>query len=153
MRTRVTLRAVASLAAFSILMAVTATRVEATGTLLVEKSNGSAKTYDHVQILVKDESMALVSKDKKGWLVLGKAACTLVEKIVRCALYDGTLFQFGQKTHIALAEGTLWLNPGKTAEPIARSTMKLAPHGVWGSVHTKKGAHAILSGTADEIQK
>ena len=135
------------------MLASAAVPAGATGTLRVQKADGSAKTYEHVQVLVKDESMALVSGDKKGWLVLGKAACTLVEKNLRCALYDGTLMQFGKKTHIALEDGTLWLNPGKTTEPIPHSTVQLPPHGVWLSFRSKKGAHATLSGTADEIQK
>ena len=138
---------------FVLALLCTAAPSGATGTLRVQHLDGKIKTYQHVRVLVKDESMALVSADGKGYLVLGKAACTLIGKNLRCALYDGTLLQFGQKTHVALKDGTLWLNPGKTAEQIADSSVKLAPHGVWLSVVSKKGLHATLSGTADEIQK
>jgi hypothetical protein len=97
--------------------------------------------------------MELTSSDGQGTLVLGKAACTKEGSLVRCLPYDATLFQNGEKRHIVLQSGTVWLNPTQSKQPLAFSSAELPPHGVLMSVNTKAGTYVSLTGTVDEMHR
>jgi hypothetical protein len=125
----------------------------ATGTVLVQQRDGAIKTYKNVRIGIGNEQMELTSSDGQGTLVLGKADCTKIGALVRCLPYDATLYQNGEKRHIALESGTVWLNPTQTNQPLSLSSAQLPPHGVLMSVHTKAGTYVSLSGTVDEMHK
>jgi hypothetical protein len=85
--------------------------------------------------------------------VIGKASCTKVGELLRCLPYDATLDQYGDTYHIALAAGTVWLNPTKEAQSLPYSSARLQPRGVLMSVRTKAGTYVSLSGTVDEVVK
>ncbi len=125
----------------------------ATGTVLVQQRDGSTKTYHDVRIHVQSESMWITSRDGKGTIVLGKAACMEVGELLRCVPYDATLFQNGETRHIALQSGTVWVNPSKTMQQLTDSSTQLPPRGVLLAVKTKAGTYVTLSGIVDEIQK
>lgn len=97
--------------------------------------------------------MAITSSDGKGTLVLGKAACTKVGELLECLPYDATLFQNGERTHISLQSGTVWLNPTKTNQRMTHSWTELPPRGVLLAVRTKRGTWVTLTGIVDEVQK
>ncbi len=125
----------------------------ASGTVLVQQRDGAIKTYKNVRIGIGNEQLELTSSDGQGTLVLGKADCTKVGELVRCLPYDATLYQNGEKKHITLESGTVWLNPTQTNQPLSLSSAQLPPHGVLMSVHTKAGTYVSLSGTVDEMHK
>jgi hypothetical protein len=64
-----------------------------------------------------------------------------------------TLYQHGQTLHVALASGTVWLNPTATAQPLSMSSAHIPAHGVLMSVNTKAGTYVSLAGTVDEVKK
>jgi hypothetical protein len=141
-------------AVLATLIAVGAPRpAPATGTVLVVQRDGSKKTYQNVRIAIKYESMAITSSDGQGTLVLGKAACTKVGELLECLPYDATLLQYGQRFHIALQSGTVWLNPSKTDQRLSHSSQQLPPHGVLLAVRTKRGTYVTMTGIVDEVQR
>lgn len=126
----------------------------ATGTVIVEQRNGTTKTYRDVRIAIEDAAMAITSADKKGTLVLGKAACTEIGELVKCLPYDATLLQNGMKFHIPLkVGGTVWINRGTTNQRLPQSSEELRPHGVLVAVTTIRGTLVSLTGVVDEVQK
>jgi hypothetical protein len=124
----------------------------ATGTVVVLQRDGSEKTYTNVRISIRNESMAITSSDGQGTVVLGKAACTKVGALLECLPYDATLLQNGQKTHISLQSGTVWLNPSPTTQTLSHSSTQLPPRGVLLAVRTKRGTYVTLTGIVDEVQ-
>jgi hypothetical protein len=125
----------------------------AAGSARIQQSDGSVKTYTNVRISVRDQSMWMTSSDGRGTLILGKAACTKVDALVRCVPYDATLDQNGKFTHIPLQTGTVWLNPSNAAQQLSHSSTRLPSHGVLMSIRTKKGTFVSLTGTIDEARK
>ena len=125
----------------------------ADGTLRVQQRDGSVKIYQNVRIAIDNETMTITSKDKKGSIVLGKAACTKLDVLVRCYPYDATLHQHGESQQIALASGTVWVNPGSSVEQLSHSTTQLPPRGVLMTVQTKAGTYVSLTGVVDEVKK
>lgn len=127
--------------------------VRATGTVLVQQPDGSKQTYTNVRIAIKDQAMAITSSDGEGTLVLGKAACSIVGALLECLPYDATLLQNGQRFHIPLQSGTVWINPTKTKQQLTFSSTQLPPHGVLLAVKSKRGTYVTLTGTVDEVQR
>jgi len=135
------------------MLAVPVSPAFATGTVVVLQRDGSEKTYTNVRISIRNESMAITSSDGQGTIVLGKAACTKVGALLECLPYDATLLQNGQKTHISLQSGTVWLNPSSSAQTLSHSSTQLPPRGVLLAVRTKKGTYVTLTGVVDEVQR
>ena len=125
----------------------------ATGMARIQQPDGTVKTYANVRITVLDDSMAITSADGKGTVVFGKAACTKIGELVKCLPYDATLFQNGQRAHIYLQSGTVWLNPSTAAKTLSYSTTQIPPHGVMLAVRTKKGTYVTLTGVVDEVNR
>jgi hypothetical protein len=125
----------------------------ATGTARIVQRDGSQKTYSDVRIAVRDQAMWITSQDGRGTLVFGKAACTKIDALLECLPYDATLFQNGEKRHIALRSGTVWINPTKTNQPLTHSSTQVQPHGVLLAVETKSGTYVTLTGVIDEVSK
>jgi hypothetical protein len=142
--------AAAALAAISLSLAAPA---GATGTVRIFEPDGTTKTYMNVRIEIRDAAMAITSNDGQGTLVLGKAACTKVGELLRCLPYDATLLQNGTRLHIALASGTVWLNPSGTTQALSHSSVQLPPKGVLLAVKTKRGTYVTMTGTVDEVQR
>lgn len=125
----------------------------ATGTAVIAQRDGSTKTYQNVRIIIWNESLAVTSSDGQGTVVFGKASCTKIGELVRCLPWDATLFQNGGKVHIALQDGTVWLNPTNDYQTLSDSSEKIAPHGVLLAVRTKRGTYVTLTGTVDEVRR
>ena len=131
-------------------LAVSGGPVGATGNGLIQQHDGSEKRYPNVRILVRDESMALVSSDGKGRLVIGKAGCTKIGELVRCTPYDATLEQAGKSVPIRLKSGTVWFNDTAQKQQLTYSSQELPPRGVLVSLRTMNGTYLSLTGTVDQ---
>lgn len=97
--------------------------------------------------------MSVTSSDGQGTVVFGKASCTKVGELVRCLLWDATLYQNGEKLHVALQSGTVWLNPTGDYQSLNNSSEKIAPHGVLLAARTKRGTDITLTGVVDEVHR
>lgn len=125
----------------------------ATGTAIVQQSDGSIKTYADVSVRLARQELALTSSDGAGTLVIAKAACSSEGPLLKCLPYDATLFQYGKKTHISLNNGTIWLNPTATKQQLPHSSSALPPRGVMVSTKTKAGTYLSFIGKIDQVQK
>jgi hypothetical protein len=135
------------------LAAAHAAPAAATGTALITQRDGTSKSYANVRIAIAGGSMAVTSADGQGMLVIGKAACTKVNELVRCLPYDATLFQYGEKVRIPLQSGTVWLNPSDSMQTLTHSSAQLPPRGVLMLIKTKAGTYVSLTGKVDEVIK
>ncbi len=125
----------------------------ATGTARIQQADGNVKTYSNVRINIAQQKMSITSSDGKGTLVISKAACSMIGKMIRCYPYAATLEQGGTARPITVVNATVWLNPSGESQQLPRSSMHLPPRGVLLSLQTKAGTYVSLSGTADELKK
>ncbi len=125
----------------------------ANGTVVIAYTDGSSKLYHNVRIIIWNESMAITSADGQGTVVLGKASCTKVGELLRCLTYDATLFQNGDRLHIPLRSGTVWLNPTHDYQPMSHSSAEIPPRGVLLAVKTRRGTEVTMTGTVDEVRR
>jgi hypothetical protein len=153
MKARIDPRSLLVIVLAGVMVAVPSGPTNASGTIRIQQTDGSTKTYTNVRIVVLADSMMITSSDGEGTLVLGKAACTKVGELLRCLPYDATLEQHGQATHIPLKSGTVWVNPSSTTQQLTLSSTQLPPRGVLLSIQTKAGTYVSLTGVVDRIQK
>lgn len=135
------------------ILAIPPAAARATGTVVIAMRDGSSRTYNNVHVTIWNESMAVTSSDGQGTVVFGKASCTKVGELVKCLPWDATLFQNGEKLHVALQRGTVWLNPTTDYQSLTGSSQKIAPHGVLLAVRTKRGTYVTLTGVVDEVHR
>ncbi len=147
------IRRIATAGLFIGLAAAALAPAAATGTAVIQQSDGSVKTYANVRIRIADQTLWITSADGKGTIVLGKAACTKVGELVRCYPYDATLVQNGGTMHVALQHGTVWFNPTQSPQPLEHSSARIPPHGVVLSVESQRGTYVSLTGTVDAVQR
>jgi hypothetical protein len=125
----------------------------ATGTVSVQKTDGSVKVYTNAFISIQNQSMSITSSDGAGTIVLGRAACTAIGALLKCLPYAATLYQDDKETQIPLETGTVWFNPTQSKQQLSHSSASLGPRGVLVLLHIKNGAYVSLSGTVDEVRK
>lgn len=140
-------------ALFALILALSTAEATATGTARIEHPDGTVSTYSNVRIVIWNESMALTSSDGRGTVVLGKASCTKTDALIRCLPWDATLFQHGEKIHIPLRSGTVWLNPTQAYQQLTDSSTHIPPHGVILAIETKHGTYVTLTGVIDEVHR
>lgn len=142
-----------ALAGFALAVAAICAPAAATGTVVIQQKDGSTKTYRDVAIRIENAELLVTTADGQGTLVIGKAACTRENDLIKCLPYDATLYQNGGKFRVRLSSGTVWLNPTATTQPLSLSSMHLQPHGVLMSVTTAKGTYVSLDGTIDGVKR
>ncbi|MBV8637448.1 MAG: hypothetical protein JO322_05135 [Candidatus Eremiobacteraeota bacterium] len=127
--------------------------VSATGTARIQQPDGDVKVYKNVRIAIEHKQMTVTSADGVGTFVISRAACSAVDKLVRCYPYDAVLKQHGMTLPITIVEGTAWLNPSANKAHLPNSGTELEPHGLMLSFRTKRGSYVSLSGVVDVLQK
>jgi hypothetical protein len=125
----------------------------ATGTARIQQADGDVKVYKNVRIDMEHKQLSVTSADGVGTIVLTKAACSPVDKLVRCYPYNAELKQHGRTIPITIVEGTAWFNPSSNSQSLPNSSTQLGPRGVMVSVRTKRGTYLSLSGVADVMKK
>lgn len=125
----------------------------ATGTARIQQPDGNVKVYKNVRIAIEHKQLMLTSADGVGTFVISRAACSAVDKLVRCYPYDAVLKQHGTTLPITIVDGTAWLNPSTNKIQVPNSTTQLGPHGLMMSFRTKRGTNVSLNGVVDVLQK
>ncbi len=125
----------------------------ATGTARVQQADGAVRYYHEVFIRIENKQMSVTSADKVGTILIQKAACSAVGKLIRCYPYDAVLNQRGRTQHIEIQNATAWFNPTDARQQLPQSSMQLPPRGVLMSIRTKAGTYLSLNGTVDELKK
>ncbi|MGZ3505838.1 MAG: hypothetical protein ACXVAC_18985 [Vulcanimicrobiaceae bacterium] len=114
----------------------------------VQQSNGSVQLYDNATIEVVGKTLQITTANGKGTLVINDAACSYVEKLMRCLPYHYVLQQNG--THqLDFEHGTIYYNPTQTKQQMTFSSTQLEPEGVLIAVKSKKGTYVTITGTLD----
>jgi len=132
---------------------ITMFAANAEGTARVQQRDGAVETYPNVRIRIKDQSMFITSRDGRGTLVISRAACSAIGKLMRCLPYSVVLDQDGGTRPIAMQIGTVWFNPSDEKQTLPLSSAQLPPGGVLLSIRTKAGTYISLNGTADNLKK
>jgi hypothetical protein len=131
------------------LAAATACAADAKGTARVEQSDGVVRDYQVSLVVVDHRAVRITSADRRGTLVVGKAACSYVGKLERCLPYNIVLDQAGRKRPIAFSRGTEYLNRTSTPQPLPFSSRHVPPHGLLLLLLTAHGTYITVSGTID----
>ena len=125
----------------------------ATGTARIQQADGDVKVYQNVRIIVEHKQMSITSSDGVGTLIIRKAACSAVEKLIFCLPYSATLNQHGGTKTIMIESGSAWLNPSGDKQSLPHSSTQLPPRGFLLSVRTKAGTYFSLNGVVDQLKK
>jgi len=124
----------------------------ATGTMRVQQSDGSVNVYHDVLIRVAQRTLRIGSKDRKGVLVIDRAACSYAGAILRCLPSTMKLEQSGKTHEIPLITGTIYVNLTSEAQQLRHSSTQLAPRDILLALQTKRGTYVSLHGHIDEMQ-
>jgi hypothetical protein len=140
---------VASLAFF----ASNAAEALATGTLTINRTDGTVDTYDDVTVNVFTGSLFLTTADGKGTLVVNRSACSYQAKLIVCLPTSVVLVQNGKSNALTLTSGTIYLNYTNDPQPLSLSSAKVPPRAALVSFTIASGAYVNLSGTLDQVIK
>jgi hypothetical protein len=144
--------AFAILLLISIFGGLAVARAGATGTMRVQQSDGSVQVYHDVLIRVAQRTLRIGSKDRKGVLVIDRAACSYAGSVLRCLPSTMKFEQSGQTHEIQLITGTLYVNLTGDTQQLHQSSTQLSPHDVLLMMQTKRGTYISLHGHIDEMQ-
>lgn len=141
------------LCAMSAYLVAGAIAAQATGTVRVQQNDGSTQLYPNASIRVTNKTLRITTADKKGTLVIDKAACSFIGAVMRCLPYNMTLDQGGGAHPLDFQRGTVYLNPTTDKQPLPLTSKQLPPHGIMLSLTTKIGTIVDVTGVMDEISK
>jgi hypothetical protein len=149
MGTRHTLAAVLL---FSILSILSFAPAGATGTVRIQQYNGTVRYYNDAVIRVKHNTLRVWTHDRKGTLVIDRAACSYVGALERCLPTTFELVQGGQTKTIQLVNGLVYFNPTDTAQQLTLSSKQLPPRSLMLNLHTLRGTYISVHGQIDELE-
>ena len=149
-----TLRAtISALVAVGLFALVGATCASATGTVRIQQSDGAVQLYPNASITISNKALHITTADKKGTLVIDRAACSFVGQVMRCLPYSMTLDQGGGSHPLDFQRGTVYLNLTDDKQPLAYSSKQLPPHSIMLSLTTKVGTIVDITGSIDKETK
>jgi hypothetical protein len=123
----------------------------ATGTVRIQQSDGTVRTYDDVSIRVRHNTLRIGSKDRKGVLVIDRAACSYVGELLRCLPTSFQLEQSGQTKTIQLIDGLVYVNMTDQSQPMKNPAMQMKPRDLMLMLHTARGTAITIRGHIDEM--
>jgi hypothetical protein len=125
----------------------------AAGTMTIHHSDGTANSYNDVDVRVFSGSLFLTSEDGDGTIVVNRAACSYQGRIIVCLPTSAALVQNGASHALDLKSGTIYLNYTDAAQPLSRSSAKLPANSVMLALSTRNGTTIILRGRLDQVIK
>ncbi len=125
----------------------------AVGTIDIHHQNGTTNTYGDVEIKVLSGSLFLTTDDGDGTIVVTRAACSYQGKIIVCLPTLAALVQDGESSALDVKTGTLYLNYTGDAQPLSRSSQKLAPNSAMLALTLRNGTFITLHGKIDQVIK
>jgi hypothetical protein len=142
-----------ALLAASTLVLTSLAPARASGTVQVQQSDGSIQKYPNATIVVSNKTLRITTADKKGTLVIDRAACSLIGKVMRCLPYSMSLDQGGGAHPLDFQRGTVYLNGTDTPQPLPATSAKLPPNSIMLSLTTWIGTVVNVTGTIDKQTK
>jgi hypothetical protein len=135
----------------AVLAIATLSPASAKGVTLIQRADGSVRTYVDVNIRLSGQTLWLRSADQKGVLKIVNGACSFIGAIQRCLPYAVALIQDGKTRPIAISHGTVFLNLSKTAQRMPLSSEPLAPRTILALWRTVRGTYVTIKGKLDEV--
>ena len=126
---------------------------DATGTITIHHSSGTANTYRDVEIKIFSGSLFLTTDDGDGTIVVTRAACSYQGQIIVCLPTTAALVQDGESNALSLKRGTIYLNYTDTAQPLSRSSAKIPPNSIILALTTNNGTLINVGGRIDQLIK
>jgi len=148
----VTLRskiAAASMAA--VCCVLTPGTASATGTINIQRTNGSKDTYRDVEIKIFSGSLFLTSDDGNGTIVVTQSACSYQSQLMVCLPTAAALVQQGESDALNIKTGTVYVNSTDTAQQLLRSSAKVPAHSILFALTLKDGTYIDVRGRIDEV--
>jgi hypothetical protein len=124
----------------------------ATGTVRVQQDNGTVQVYNDASIVISQKTLRITTADKKGTLVIDKAACSYVGSVMRCLPYSMSLDQGGGVHPLDFQRGTVYLNLTDDKQPLPFTSKQLLPHSIMLSLTTRIGTIVDVTGTIDAVK-
>lgn len=124
----------------------------AQGTVRVQQSTGKVRVYNNVSIRVAKKTLRVTTADRKGTLIVDKAACSSDGALQRCLPYSIKLAQGGSTHPLDFLTGTIYANLTDTKQQLPLSSTQLPPRGIVMALRTKIGTYVSLTGVIDEVK-
>ena len=137
------------LAVLATVAPVTASPVDAKGTVRVQQADGSARVYNDVTIKAGNKRLLITTADGKGTLIVNRAACTMTNNMMRCLPYTLILQQDGKTKPLDFQQGTVYINTSDAKQHLPLSSTEVPPNGILMAISTKIGTFVTLTGTLD----
>jgi len=125
----------------------------AKGTMRVQQADGSVQVYENVRIAVAGRQLKIATADKKGVLLIDRAACTVANKVTTCIPDRVQLKQNGVTKALDFERGTVYFNTSQSPAQLSLSSTQLPPNGTLGSMKSPKGTYVTWTGTLDSYTK
>jgi hypothetical protein len=145
------LRAPCLAGAFAAYLAFGTSVASAEGTVRITQSDGTVQTYANSVIRMAGDTIRVFSPDDHDTLIITHAACSYVGDIQRCLPYRIALRRDHADHTIGFDHGTVYVNPGTTAESLPRSSRQIPPNGLVAFVRTARGTSIAVTGTIDKV--
>lgn len=138
------------LAAICALAALFPATALASGSVRVQQVDGRVEHYANVGLQLRGNSLTIISPDRVGKLIVGRAACTWIGGLQRCLPSELVLSQHGTH-HIQFQRGTLYLNLSDDPHTLPHSSRVVPPHSVLALLKTMHGTFIAVNGRLDEV--
>jgi len=125
----------------------------ANGTVRIQQSNGSVKTYSGVVMKVANKALTLISADGVSTVVISGADCAHNGDIIRCTGGGFRFLQDGETHAVPFKSASFYYNPTDQDQTLSLSTMKVGPHSVVFAIETAKGTIITGNGKLDQEPK
>jgi hypothetical protein len=137
--------------AFAAYLAFGTSVASAEGTVRINQHDGTLQTYPNSVIRITGDTIRVFSPDDHDTLIVSHAACSYVGEIERCLPYQIALRRNHADHAIGLDHGTVYINPGSTAESLPRSSRQIPANGLVLFVRTARGTSIAVVGTVDKV--
>ena len=128
-------------------------RTDATGTVRVQRPDGTVQVYQDVSLRLIHQALRVTSKNGEATLIIDHANCAYAGYLERCAPYGVKLSREASTRPLEVKSGNIYANPTDQKQTLPHSTTEIPPHGILGTITTKTGAYISLSGTIDQFER
>lgn len=125
----------------------------ATGTINIQRHNGTKDSYTDVEVKIFSGSLFLTSSDGNGTIVVTRSACSYQGEIIVCLPTSAALVQQGETDALDLKTGTIYVNYTSASQSLSHSSMKLPANSVMVALRLGDGTYINVRGKIDEVVK
>jgi len=147
------MRSIASFFAALFFLLSAVVTADAKGTIRIQQADGTVHVFKNANIRLANKTLTIVSSDRKGTILIEKAACSLEDQIIKCYPYAATLRQGGRTREILMQSGTLYANLTTENRTLPLSSTQLTPRGIMFAMRTQGGSYVALRGEIDEVSQ